>query len=73
MWNTCLRNTDLPNVNNLDRKVHRLTSTPEDAIRLLLLLKLLPTTVRDPCRKDCNSWYMGKSAQYDDGTFNLNE
>ena len=69
--------TYLPDVNDLDsintRKIHRLTSTPEDTVRLLQHLKLLPTTVSDPCSKGCNNWYMGKSTQYDDSTFHLNE
>ena len=68
---------DLPNVNDLDsintRKIHRLTTTPEDTIRLLQHLKLLPTEVTDPCSKRSNNWYMGKSTQYDDGMINSTE
>ena len=65
---------DLPNINDLDsintRKLHRLTSTPEDTIQLLQHLKLLPTTASDPCSKGCSNWYMGKSTEYDDGMSN---
>ena len=51
--------TDLPNVKDLDginiRRIHRLANTPEDTIRLLPHLKLLPTTLDDPCSKGCNN------------------
>ena len=51
--------TELPNVNGLNRintrRIHQLTSTPEDTIWLLQHLELLPTTVSDLCSKGCRN------------------